>query len=127
MSKILGTLENDEKCRAFSKTCLEYCSEVAKRVNSYGGITIFAGGDDLLAIVPCEGNVFDRKVKDDAKLSKYDYKSKSIPQTKQGTVFGLVQDINEIFKNIFNPYIFVRTEKIAYNITPEYKFFTPIL
>jgi len=55
MSKIISGLPNDEKCREFSKTCLQYCSEVAKAVKAYGGVTIFAGGDDLFALVPCQG------------------------------------------------------------------------
>ena len=106
MSKILGNLKDDGECREFSKTCLEYCSEVANRVNSYGGITIFAGGDDLLAIVPCEGEVLEKKSKEetDDQLSAYDCKNVA-PSTTKGTVFGLMKDVNDTFKEKFGKYI----------------------
>ncbi|MBR6745718.1 MAG: hypothetical protein IKM00_10975 [Clostridia bacterium] len=55
MSKIISGLPDDEKCREFSRICLDYCAKVAAAVKTYGGATIFAGGDDLFAIVPCQG------------------------------------------------------------------------
>lgn len=54
MSKVISSLNTDEEFREFSKTCLAYCSAVADEVASFGGVTIYAGGDDLLAILPCE-------------------------------------------------------------------------
>ena len=54
MSKIISSLTTDEEFRSFSKTCLSYCSAIADEVASFGGVTIYAGGDDLLAILPCE-------------------------------------------------------------------------
>lgn len=64
MGTIIKTLDTDEKIRSFSKTCLKYCAGIADIVrNEYGGVTIYSGGDDLLAILPVEnsnGNtVFD--------------------------------------------------------------------
>ena len=56
MSKIIAGLSTDGECRDFSEKCLHYCSDVADAVKKYGGVTIFAGGDDLFAIVPCQGN-----------------------------------------------------------------------
>ena len=37
---------------SFSKACLDYAGEAAKLVGEYGGMTIYAGGDDLLFIAP---------------------------------------------------------------------------
>ncbi len=67
MSKIISSLSNsgevqknadgsevDMSFRSFSKTCLRYCSDIADEVAKFGGVTIYAGGDDLLAILPCE-------------------------------------------------------------------------
>lgn len=54
MSKIISSLSGDEQFRDFSKTCLAYCAAVADEVANFGGVTIYAGGDDLLAILPCE-------------------------------------------------------------------------
>ena len=76
MSKIISGLEYTD-IRVFSKKCLEYCSDVAKKVKEYDGVTIFSGGDDLLAILPCE--------------------------SKEGkTVFQFVKDTNAIFHSHFD-------------------------
>lgn len=37
---------------SFSKACLKYAGEAAELVGNYGGMTIYAGGDDLLFIAP---------------------------------------------------------------------------
>ena len=79
MSKIIASLNGDEAFRSFSKNCLTYCSEIADEVANFGGVTIYAGGDDLLAILPCEN--------------------------KNGeTPFDFVKRANEIFKKNFDPY-----------------------
>ena len=36
--------------RDFSKKCLDFCSQAAEKIQHYGGIPIYAGGDDLLFI-----------------------------------------------------------------------------
>jgi CRISPR-associated protein Cmr2 len=62
MGEIISSLDNDKRVKKFSKTCLAYCSDIAKTVGEYGGVTIYSGGDDLLAILPCENDgktVFD--------------------------------------------------------------------
>lgn len=79
MSKIISSLDSDEKCRDFSQVCLHYCADVSRVVKAYGGITIFAGGDDLFAIVPCE--------------------------SEKGTVFGLIRSIIGKFEENFKKYI----------------------
>ena len=63
ISKIIEKLDA-KKIRAFSRVCLQYCSDIANIVkNEYGGIAVYAGGDDLLAIMPVENHnkktVFD--------------------------------------------------------------------
>lgn len=51
MGKIISGLTDT---REFSKTCLQYCLDIAKLVSEFDGVTIYSGGDDLLAILPCE-------------------------------------------------------------------------
>lgn len=84
MSKIIASLETDADCRAFSLKCLKYCQDVAKMVGAYGGTTIYSGGDDLFAVVPCEGF-------SDGQQS--------------GTVFDLICKIEELFIKHFKVYI----------------------
>lgn len=63
MGKIAQAMKTNEEAREFSKVCLEYCSEIAGVVKDFDGVTIYSGGDDLLAILPCESldgkNPFD--------------------------------------------------------------------
>lgn len=89
MSKIIEKLKpaatdgNDVMTiSAFSKTCLEYCAEVAKIVKQYNGVPIYSSGDDLLAIMPCSS-------------------------ANNDTVFDFVKDVNKTFssENMFGPYI----------------------
>ncbi|MCM1363943.1 MAG: hypothetical protein NC122_09505 [Faecalibacterium sp.] len=54
----------DEKIREFSKKCFVYCSKAAQLVKDYGGITIYSGGDDLLAILPCKSKDRNKTVMD---------------------------------------------------------------
>lgn len=76
MTKLLKNLHDDEAVNDFSKICLDYTSESANKINDFGGMTIYAGGDDLLFISPLEN--------------------------KNGkTVFELCSDINKCFQNIF--------------------------
>ena len=44
--------EQSDRINSFSKACLDYAGEAAKLVGDYGGMTIYAGGDDLLFIAP---------------------------------------------------------------------------
>ena len=84
MSKIIASLKTDEDCRAFSLKCLQYCQDVAKKVGDYGGTTIYSGGDDLFAVVPCEG---------------------IIDGQRSGTVFDLIREIEKLFDAHFKVYI----------------------
>lgn len=66
-----------EHVRAFSKSCIDYAAAAAKRIGAYGGLTIYAGGDDLLFLAPMEG-------KNGANL------------------FVLCEEITELFNSEFN-------------------------
>lgn len=63
MGDIIASLKTTEQIREFSHTCMQYCSDIADAVKQYEGITIYSGGDDLLAILPVENsskqNIFD--------------------------------------------------------------------
>lgn len=43
---------DDDKVIKFSTACLEYTKKCAEKIGDYGGVTIFAGGDDLLFLAP---------------------------------------------------------------------------
>ena len=64
----------------FSKTCLEYCSEVAKKVTAFRGVPVYSSGDDLLAIMPCDSG-------------------------DKGTVFDFVKEVNDLFAKMFSDFI----------------------
>ena len=49
---IKGCKERGESERDFSKICLSFCSKASEIIQNYGGVTIYAGGDDLLFIAP---------------------------------------------------------------------------
>lgn len=51
MGKFLETLNNDV-VTDFSKACLSYDEKASKKIADYGGMTIYAGGDDLLFLAP---------------------------------------------------------------------------
>lgn len=53
MGKLLSHLDADA-CREFSRRCLDYGVDAAKLVGEFGGVTVYVGGDDLLALLPCE-------------------------------------------------------------------------
>ena len=77
--------ESGNQIIKFSRACLEYCKEAAECVKKYGGVTIYSGGDDLLAIVPVES---------DLKLNVENV-------DRQKDVFDLITDISAIFKQRF--------------------------
>lgn len=95
MGEIIKNLKNDEEIRDFSKNCLFYCSALADKVAGYGGVTIYSGGDDLLAIMPC--------------------------QSGAGTVFDFVAEANESFKECFAAY--GRPTSLSFGVTIAYNRF----
>lgn len=54
MGSIINSLHTDE-ISSFSKRCLKFCTKASEIVQRYRGMPIYAGGDDLLAIVPVIG------------------------------------------------------------------------
>lgn len=73
MGKFLETLDN-KKVTDFSKACLDYDWEACKEIDSSDGMTIYAGGDDLLFLAPvisAKGeSVFDLCAKIGEKFNK---------------------------------------------------------
>lgn len=63
MGKLLKSLQSDDEVKEFSKTCLNYTTSAAKMIDEFGGVVIYAGGDDLLFIAPLESktgkNIFE--------------------------------------------------------------------
>lgn len=58
IGKLLEQIGTDsEKVNEFSKSCLLYCEKASELVSEYNGVTIYAGGDDLLAILPCDSKM----------------------------------------------------------------------
>lgn len=51
MGVFLKALDN-KKVTEFSKACLDYDRQAAERIGAFGGMTIYAGGDDLLFLAP---------------------------------------------------------------------------
>ncbi len=51
MGKFLESM-SDEMVTEFSKRCLDYDKAAADAIHAYGGMTIYAGGDDLLFLAP---------------------------------------------------------------------------
>lgn len=52
LCKDVDISQQSDRINSFSKACLDYAGEAAKLVGRYGGMTIYAGGDDLLFIAP---------------------------------------------------------------------------
>lgn len=55
MGKCLESCSSADNVRAFSEVCIKYTEEAAGLIGSYGGLTVYAGGDDLLFLAPLEG------------------------------------------------------------------------
>lgn len=55
MGKFLKQLHSSEEITAFSEACLQYSEKAAEMIARYGGMTIYAGGDDLLFLAPLKG------------------------------------------------------------------------
>lgn len=56
IGEVLKQIPSDEEVKDFSQKCIEYAYEAAMAIGNYGGLTIYAGGDDLLFLAPIEGN-----------------------------------------------------------------------
>lgn len=81
MGKLLESLTDTEGVRGYSRKCLRFCAKAAELIQNYGGMPIYAGGDDLLALLPVAG---------------YDPDSR-----EHCTVFGLVEKLRTLFNESF--------------------------
>ena len=52
MGKVLKGLTTPEQVKAFSEKCISYAAKSSEIIGKYGGVTIYAGGDDLLFLAP---------------------------------------------------------------------------
>ena len=62
MGKLLKKINASNELKEFSKTLLEYAAAASKIISGFGGMPIYAGGDDLLFLAPVENNnvtIFD--------------------------------------------------------------------
>ena len=63
MGTIVSSFDNESELLNFSKQLIGYGQEACKKISAFGGLPIYAGGDDLLFIAPVcgkEGNtIFD--------------------------------------------------------------------
>ena len=103
MTKLLKNLNGDEAVNDFSKICLDYTSDAAEIINDFGGMTIYAGGDDLLFISPLENK--DEKTKN------------------KKTVFELCANINDIFQKKFKDKYKENVPTLSFGISINYKKF----
>lgn len=98
MSKLLENFDDDIMVKRFSEICLGYTSEAAKLINAFGGMTIYAGGDDLLFISPIENE-------------------------SGKNVFELCAGINETFQKLFEEEYEDHIPTLSFGISINYKKF----
>lgn len=85
MGKIVSSLPLD-KVKDLSEALLEYGCAASRLIEGYGGLPIYAGGDDLLFIAPV--------------VSDYEYKIKSGVKKSIQNIFGLLYEIDELYKKV---------------------------
>ena len=61
MGKLFKSCATDEEAKNLSKKSFQYCVQSAEMILEYGGVPLYAGGDDLLAILPVMGKEPDNK------------------------------------------------------------------
>ena len=77
MSSNFKLLDSTKDIKDFSDACIQYTNSCAKIIGEYGGVTIYAGGDDLLFLAP-------------------------LVNSKKETIFDLCAQINQTFQEIIN-------------------------
>ncbi|NMA18056.1 MAG: hypothetical protein GX939_04800 [Clostridiaceae bacterium] len=80
--KIGDYIKECEDPKTFSKKCLEFCSKAATAIQDYGGVTIYAGGDDLLFIAPL-------------------WERPNETRDVRRNILQLIRDLQKTFKNSF--------------------------
>lgn len=83
---IKGCPERGQSYRDFSKICFDFCSASVKLVHEYGGVPIYAGGDDLLFIVP---------------LTEKKHQDKDTVESGDRNILNLLVDLREKFSEKF--------------------------
>ncbi|GEM_PF-1058423 len=80
MTKSIQAAKTPEATLEFSKQCLAYSGKASELIRAYGGMTIYAGGDDLLFLAPLEGEC---------------------PEGGTMSILGLCSCIQTVFRGIF--------------------------
>lgn len=55
MGTVVSSFDEESELLNFSKQLIDYAQEVCKKIRTFGGLPIYAGGDDLLFIAPVCG------------------------------------------------------------------------
>ncbi|MCR4693687.1 MAG: hypothetical protein K5664_07380 [Firmicutes bacterium] len=85
MGNYISSLKKDE-LNSFSKKCLEWAGKASEYIKEYGGMAVYAGGDDLLFLAPV-----------------YSEKSNLEKETQHvETVYGLCDFLSMEFKKAFS-------------------------
>ena len=92
MGKLFKSCATEEEAKNLSKKSFQYCVKSAEMILEYGGVPLYAGGDDLLAILPVMGK--------EPKMSDEIQESKDNPE-KEISVFALVNLLNAKFNKAF--------------------------
>lgn len=94
MGKTLEKLKN-EQLKGFSQCLFRHAGEASKRIQEYGGMTIYAGGDDLLFLAPVIG--------------------------RDGTtIFALCDSIQESFLQLMKEKNFENSPTLSFGIAIQY-------
>ncbi|SHE77672.1 type III-B CRISPR-associated protein Cas10/Cmr2 [Schwartzia succinivorans] len=77
VGKLLEKINENKDVKDFSHKCIDHAAAAAKMVGGFGGMTIYAGGEDLLFLAPVEN-------------------------AEGKTVFELCEELDEMFKEAMN-------------------------
>lgn len=61
MGEVLKQCPSDSAVKRFSDMCVKYAGAAAEAVGAFGGLTVYAGGDDLLFLAPLEGKLGEKE------------------------------------------------------------------
>ena len=96
MGRFLEGIDKDEQITRFSSACFQYDEAAANMIGEYGGMTIYAGGDDLLFLAP-------------------------VVNEAQETVFSLCSRINQTFQKIIQEGGFAdKIPTVSFGISIQY-------
>ena len=95
MSKVINSLETKNDFKIFSNNLFKYCQKSNELIDKFGGITIFAGGDDLLFFAPV--------------ISK-----------NGDTIFNLCNNISNSFNEIFKEYNTTPKPTLSFGVNITY-------